>query len=108
MASQKIIKGDLVKIISGKNKGKTGKVEAVLVKQKAVLIEGLGHINRKVKPSAHNPKGGQKDIHIPISNHKIALVIEEKTEKISKVGFKFNNEGKKIRVARQNNNKEIK
>lgn len=105
---KRILKGDTVKIISGANKGTTGKVLQVLTKKEAVLVEGVGNIHRNIKPSQHNPRGGQKDIHVPISLHKVALVIDEKTSKTSRVGFVVNENGVKVRVAKQNNNKEIK
>lgn len=105
---KKIIKGDTVKIISGDNKGTTGKVLQVLSKKGAVLIEGVGNIHRNIKPSQFNPRGGQKDIHVPTSLHKVALVIDEKTSKTSRVGLVTNDAGKKVRVAKQNKNKEIK
>lgn len=107
-AIKKIIKGDMVKIISGANKGTTGKVLQVLTKKNAVLIEGVGNIHRTVKPSQQNPRGGQKDIHIPTPISKVALVIDEKTGQISRVGLTKNTDGKTVRVARQNKNKEIK
>ena len=105
---KRIIKGDLVKIISGAQKGTTGKVLQVLTKKNAVLIEGIGNIHRNVKPSQQNPRGGQKEIHVPMSIHKVALVVDEKTSKTSRVGLIKNDEGKKTRVARQNKDKEIK
>jgi large subunit ribosomal protein L24 len=105
---KKIIKGDTVKLISGANKGTTGKVLKVLAKKNSILIEGIGNISRKIKPSAHNPRGGQKDIHIPTAIHKVALVVDEKTGKTSRVGLIKNEAGKKARVARQIKNKEIK
>lgn len=105
---KKIIKGDTVKLISGTNKGTTGKVLAVLNKKNALLVEGIGNISRKIKPSRHNPRGGQKDIHVPTPIHKVALVVDEKTSKTSRVGFAQNSEGNKARVARQSKNKEIK
>lgn len=105
---KKIIKGDLVKIISGANKGTTGKVLQVLAKKQAVLIEGVGNIHRNVKPSAGNPRGGHKDIQVSIPICKVALVVDEKTSKTSRIGLIKNADGKKARVARQNNNKEIK
>jgi large subunit ribosomal protein L24 len=108
MPTKKIIKGDLVKLISGANKGVTGKVVRVLAKSNAVQIEGVGNIHRKIKPSQHNPRGGAKDIHVPVSIHKVALVIDEKTNKTSRVGLTKNTEGKTTRVARQNKDKEIK
>lgn len=105
---KKVIKGDTVKIISGADKGTTGKVVKVLAKKGAVLIEGVGNIHRNVKPSQMNPRGGQKDIHVPTPIHKVAVVIDEKTSKTSRVGFKTDEAGNKVRVARQNKNKEIK
>jgi large subunit ribosomal protein L24 len=107
-AIKKIKKNDMVKIISGANKGTTGKVEAVLNKQNAVRIEGVGKTHRKVKPSMANPQGGHKDIHMAIPISKVALVIDEKTGKTSRIGRIKNTDGKMTRVARQNNNKEIK
>ena len=105
--AQRIVKNDIVKIISGDNKGTTGKVVAVLSKKNAVLVEGLGIKHRKLKPSQLNPTGGHKDIHVPVPLHKVALVIDEKTSKTSRVGFKTT-DGAKNRVASQAKNKEIK
>jgi len=105
---KRIIKGDLVKLISGANKGTTGKVLAVLTKKNSVLVEGIGNIHRKVKPSQQNPRGGHKDIHVPTPIHKVALVIDEKTGKTSRVGLIKNAEGNTTRVARQSKDKEIK
>jgi len=104
----RIIKNDIVKLLSGEHKGKTGKVVAVLPKKNAVLIEGVGVASRKVKPSQLNPRGGLKDIHVPTPLHKVALVVDEKSAKTSRIGYKKTDDGKTVRVARQLNNKEIK
>lgn len=104
---KRIKTGDTVKIISGANKGTTGKVLSVLTKKSAVLIEGVGVKKRKIKPSQLNPTGGHKDIHVPVSLHKVALVVDEKTAKTTRVGYK-KTDGKTVRVARQAKNKEIK
>ena len=106
--AQRIQKGDLVKLISGVNKGTTGKVVAVLAKKGAVLIEGVGNKHRHVKPSAVNPRGGSKDIHVPTPLHKVALVVDEKTSKTSRIGYVKNADGAKVRLARQAKNEEIK
>lgn len=105
---KRIVKGDSVKLISGAKKGATGKVIAVLPKKNAVLIEGFGVKTRKVKPSQLNPTGGSKDIHVPTPLHKVALIVDEKTGKTSRVGYVKNADGDKVRLARQNKNKEIK
>lgn len=105
--ANRIKKNDIVKLISGDKKGTTGKVLAVLPKKNAVLVEGLGVMHRKIKPSRLQPTGGHKDIHVPTPLHKVALVIDEKTGKTSRVGHVKNTDGK-VRVARQSKDKEIK
>ncbi len=106
--TKKILKGDIVKIISGAKKGVTGKVLQVVNKKNALLIEGIGNIHRTVKPSRQNPRGGHLDIHVPTPICKVALVVDEKTNKTSRIGLVNNTEGKTVRVARQLKNKEIK
>ena len=104
----RIHKDDTVKVMTGKNKGTTGKVLAVDTKKATVLIEGVGVGHRHVRPSQVNPRGGKKDIHVPMDISRVALVVDEKTGKTSRVGLVKNTEGSKTRVARQVNNKEIK
>ena len=105
---KRIKKGDTVKLISGAQKGTTAKVLAVLTSKNAVLLEGIGQGHRHIKPNALNPRGGSKDIHTPVSLSKVALVIDEKTGKTSRVGYVKNADGNTVRVARQANSKEIK
>lgn len=105
--AQRIRKDDLVKVIAGKNKGTTGKVLSVLPAKNMALVEGVGLGHRHVKPSQINPRGGKKDIHVGVSLHKLALVVDEKTSKTSRVGYKVT-DGVKARVVRQQKNKEIK
>lgn len=107
-AVKRIKKGDLVKIISGAQKGTTAKVLSVLTSKNAVLLEGVGQKHRHIKPSQLNPRGGSKEIHVPTPLSKVALVIDEKTGKTSRVGYVKNTDGNTVRVARQANNKEIK
>jgi large subunit ribosomal protein L24 len=106
--ARRIQKNDIVKIIAGTHKGTTGKVLAVLPKKNAALVEGIGTMHRHVKPSQLNPRGGSKDIHVATPLHKLALVVDEKTSKTSRVGYTKNADGAKVRVARQSKNKEIK
>lgn len=102
----RIIKGDTVKLISGAQKGTTGKV--VGVTKDGILIEGVGQKHRHIKPSQLNPRGSNKDVHVAVPAHKVALVIDEKSGKTSRVGFIKNADGGKTRLARQANSKEIK
>ena len=100
--------GDTVKIIAGSKKGTTGKVLSVDTKKGAVLIEGVGVGHRHVKPNQLNPRGGSKDIHVPLDLSKVALVVDAKTGKTSRVGLVTNADGDKTRVAKSLKNKEIK
>jgi large subunit ribosomal protein L24 len=104
----RIRKNDLVKIIAGAKKGTTGKVVGVDSKKNTVLIEGVGVGHRLIKPSQLNPRGGSKDIHVPMPIGKVALVVDEKTGKTSRVGLAKNADGKKTRLAKSMKNKEIK
>lgn len=104
----KIRKDDSVKIITGKDKGTTGKVLAVIHKDGTVLVEGVGVGHRHIRPSQYNPRGGKKDIHTPVDISKVALVVDEKSGKTSRVGLVKNADGDKVRIARQAKNKEIK
>ncbi len=66
----KIKKGDIVEIIAGDDKGKTGEVLQVLTKKDAVIVAGCKVAKKAVKPSEENPEGGfiKKEMPIHISN----------------------------------------
>jgi large subunit ribosomal protein L24 len=68
----KIKKGDKVKIITGDDKGKEGKVLQVLPKKSAVVVEGCNIVKKAVKPTEENKEGGftSKEMPIHISNVK--------------------------------------
>ncbi|MEO8691438.1 MAG: 50S ribosomal protein L24 [Candidatus Saccharimonas sp.] len=104
--ANRIKKDDIVKIISGKDKGTTGKVLSVT--KTGVLVEGVGLKTRHIRPTQLNPRGGTKEVHAPTLLHKIALIADQKSGKISRIGFAKQADGTKIRVARQLNNKEVK
>ncbi len=95
----RIRKDDTVVVIAGKDKGRTGKVLKVLTKEDRVLVEGVNLIKRHTKPDVANPNGGviSKEASLHISN--VALR-DPKTGKPTRVGFKVNDKGRKIRVAK--------
>ncbi len=101
----KIKKDDLVKIIAGANKGKSGKVVKVLPVQNRVLVEGIGVVKRNIKPSQQHPQGGTKEVHKSIDVSNVALSVGDKA---ARVGFNVTKDGNKTRVARNQSNKEIK
>lgn len=92
-----IKKDDIVKVISGKDKGKTGKVLSAQPKKNRVVVEGINIVKKHVKPSQTNPQGGVLEVEAPIYAAKVALV--DKNGKATRIGYKFEN-GKKIRVAK--------
>ncbi|MDR0887162.1 MAG: 50S ribosomal protein L24 [Candidatus Nomurabacteria bacterium] len=106
--NKRIKTNDLVKIISGSQKGFVGKVLKVDNKNNTALIDGVGNRERHMKKTAYNPAGGKKDIQVPVLLDKLALVVDEKTNKTSRVGLSRDEKGKLVRVARQVKNKEIK
>jgi large subunit ribosomal protein L24 len=64
MATSKIKKGDMVRVITGKDKGKDGKV--VSVKNGRVVVEGINKVTKHMKPSQANPNGGIVELDAPI------------------------------------------
>ncbi len=99
----KIKKGDNVVVLSGKDKGKNGKVLKI-VRFKAdsrikVVVEGVNIVKKHTKQSATN-KGGIESIEMPIFISKLALV-DPKTSKPTRVGFKKLEDGKKVRFAKK-------
>ncbi len=72
MAKFKFKKGDMVQIIAGDDKGKTGKVLQVLPKKNKVVVEGCKVAKKAVKPTEENTKGGHvnKEMPIDVSNVK--------------------------------------
>lgn len=98
MATSKIKKGDTVKVITGKDKGKEGKV--ISVKDGKVLVEGVNTVTRHTKPSQANPKGGIVHQEAPLD---ISNVMYVHKGKVTRIGFKIE-DGKgrkgKVRIAK--------
>ncbi|MBR1944049.1 MAG: 50S ribosomal protein L24 [Alphaproteobacteria bacterium] len=91
----KIRKGDTVQVITGSSKGQRGLVKKVFVSESKVIVEGINVVTRHIRPDYRYPQGSvTKEMPIHISN--VALVDNE-TNKPGKVGFKKDENGKKIR-----------
>lgn len=99
----KIKKGDKVKVISGSEKGKEGIVQAIYPKINKVVVENVNVHKRHHKPTQQQPEGSVVDIYVPIDASKVAL-IDPKTKKTVKVGYKVTKEGK-IRVNKKTGEK---
>ena len=96
MASMKIKKGDLVKVIAGKDKDKEGKVIAVNTKNNTLLVEGVNMITKHAKPSMANQQGGIVHQEGPIHASNVMLMHEGKA---TRVGFRMEGD-KKVRFAK--------
>ena len=96
MSTMKIKKGDMVKVIAGKDKDKEGKVIAVDKKDGKVLVEGVNMLTKHTKPSVANQNGGivHQEGYIDASN-----VMYLHNGKATRVGFKMDGD-KKVRVAK--------
>jgi large subunit ribosomal protein L24 len=95
----KIKKGDKVVVLTGRDKGKEGEVLRVLIDQERVVVQGVSMVKRHTRPGAGQPGGiVDKEGTIHISN--VAL-IDPKSSKPTRVGFKILADGKKVRVARR-------
>ncbi|ALC87336.1 MULTISPECIES: 50S ribosomal protein L24 [Bacillaceae] len=92
-------KGDKVKVISGKDKGKTGVILTAYPKKDRVLVEGVNIVKKHMKPNQANPQGGivSQEAAIHVSN---VMLIDPKTGEPTRVGYKVE-DGKKVRVAKK-------
>ncbi|WAA09422.1 50S ribosomal protein L24 [Fervidibacillus albus] len=92
-------KGDKVKVISGKDKGKTGVILAAYPKKNRVIVEGVNIVKKHAKPSQDNPQGGIIDLEAPIHVSNV-MPIDPKTGEPTRVGYK-EVDGKKVRIAKK-------
>ena len=90
--------GDTVYVISGKDKGKTGKVLKVFPKKGKIVVENINMITKHMKPSQINPQGGDVTKPAPMFSSKVML-FDEKAGKPTRVGYKFV-DGKKVRYSK--------
>ena len=95
----RIRKDDNVKVMTGRGRGKNGRVLRVDLKKARVWVEGLNMVKRHQKPSQTHKQGGiiEKEAPISISN---VMYYDEKAGKASRVGYKLSKEGK-VRIAKR-------
>ena len=96
MATSKIKKDDMVRVIAGGDKGNEGKVLSVDTQKGKVVVEGVNLVKKHTKPSMSNQAGGIIEQEAPIDISNVMLVVGGKT---TRVGFEIK-DGKKVRVAK--------
>ncbi|MBD3168252.1 MAG: 50S ribosomal protein L24 [candidate division Zixibacteria bacterium] len=96
----RIKKEDTVKVISGNDKGKTGKVLKVFPHENRVIVEGVNIIKRHTRPSQRNRKGGiiSKEAPVHVSN---VMFYEEKAGSTTKLGTRLLNDGRRVRISKK-------
>ena len=93
-------KNDQVAVITGKEKGKTGKVLRVLPKKESVLVEKVNFVKRHTRPSSSNRQGGIIEKESPIHLSKVMIVCAKCSAKV-KIGSKKLEDGKKVRYCKK-------
>ena len=105
MSKLHIKKNDTVIVLAGKDKGKKGKVQKVLVDDQRVIVEGINMVSKSQKPSAQNPQGGIVKQESPIHVSNVSL-IDPKSGKATRVSIKH--EGKNVVRIAKKSGEEIK
>jgi large subunit ribosomal protein L24 len=95
----KIKKNDMVLVIAGNEKGKKGKVLAVYPKENRVLVEGVNFIKRHQRQTSANTPSGIIEKEAPVNMSNVTLLVDDKPVK---VGFKFLEDGRKVRYSKAN------
>jgi large subunit ribosomal protein L24 len=92
-------KGDKVVVITGREKGKKGEIIRVLREERRAVVAGVNVVKRHTRPAAANP-GGIMEKEAPIHLSNLALQ-DPKDGKPSRIGFKFLDDGRKVRIAKR-------
>ena len=100
MSKIKIKKDDNVIVISGEDRGTTGRVLKVVRDKNRAIVEGVNIVTKATKPSAKHPQGGLIKMEAPINISNLALV-DPKTGKPTRVGRRRDANGKLVRYAKK-------
>ena len=99
MAGMKIKKGDRVRVLSGKDRGKEGVVMRALPSERKVIVDGVNVAKKHQKPTRVTMQGGIIDKDMPIDVSNVALICG--TCGPTRAGYRFDEAGKKVRVCRK-------
>ena len=103
MATLKIKKGDTVYVLTGDDKGKTGRVLNVLHDKGKAIVEGVNIVSKSTKPNAKAPQGCIIKMEAPIHLSNLAVVDPKsgRDPKPARVGFRMDENGKKVRYSKK-------
>ncbi len=100
MSKLNIKQGDTVYVLSGEDKGQQGRVLSVQAAKQRAIVEGINIVSKSTKPSAKHPQGGIVKMEAPIHISNLAL-IDPKSGKPTRVGYRVNEKGEKVRYAKK-------
>ena len=95
----KLKKGDKVIVVSGREKGRSGEILRVMRKERRVLVQGVNMVKKHRRATASSP-GGINEFEAPLHISNVAAV-DPKTNQPSRIGYKFLEDGKKVRYAKR-------
>jgi large subunit ribosomal protein L24 len=101
----KLRKDDKVVVILGRDKGKSGKILAVLPKTNKIVVENLNIVKRHTKPSRSQPRGGILEVAKPIDVSKV-MVLDPESDRPARIGYQIKADGSKERVFKVSRNHE--
>jgi len=97
--TMKLRKGDRVRVLQGKDRGQTGDVMRVFPKSNRVIVEGVNRVKKHQKATRATMQGGIIDKDMPIAASAVAIVCPQCGP--SRIGYRFDDSGRKIRVCRK-------
>ena len=100
MSGMNIKKGDKVKVLSGKDKGKEGQVVRSLPSKQRVVVEKVNMVKKAMRPTQQNPQGGIMSVEAPIHVSNVMVICPE-CKQPTRTGKKRDENGKKIRVCKK-------
>lgn len=98
----RIKKNDMVMVIAGKDKGKSGKVLRLIPKKNRVIVEKLNMVKRHMRPGAHSRQGGILEREAPIEISNLMLICSKCTDP-TRVGYKILDDNRKVRYCKKCN-----
>ena len=96
----KIKKGDKVRVLAGKDRGKEGEVMFAFPAKNTVIVEGVNLVKKHQRPQGENQPGGIIDRDMPMHVSNVA-VISPKDSKPTRVGYKILEDGTKVRICKR-------
>lgn len=100
MAKLNVRKGDTVKVLSGKDKGKTGEILRAMPKDGRVVVKGVAIMKKSMRPTQTNPRGGIIEKEAPINVSRVQLICP-KCGKATRINHGKNAEGKTVRICKK-------